>query len=74
MQTTTDVCRDILDKVDDCLAVPLQAVHEKEGKRFCIVKKGAVTENVEVTIGASNDTMVEIKSGLTEGAEVLLTK
>ncbi|HEX5138365.1 MAG TPA: efflux RND transporter periplasmic adaptor subunit [Planctomycetota bacterium] len=59
-------------EVDDCLAVPLQAVHEKEGKRFCVVKKGAVTENVEVTIGASNDTMVEIKSGLSEGAQVLL--
>jgi HlyD family secretion protein len=59
-------------EVGDCIAVPLQAVHEKEGKRYCFRQNGVSAERVEVTIGASSDTMVEIKSGLKDGEKVLL--
>ncbi|MCK6460323.1 MAG: efflux RND transporter periplasmic adaptor subunit [Planctomycetes bacterium] len=59
-------------EVNDCLAVPLQAVREKEGKRYCVRRNGSGTEEVEVTVGATNDTKIEIKSGLSEGDHVLL--
>lgn len=59
-------------EVPDCLTVPLQAVHEKEGKRYCLRVQDGKTERVDVTCGASNDTMIEIKSGLSEGDEVAL--
>lgn len=59
-------------EIADCLAVPLQAVQEKEGKRYCVRRNGATTEEVEVAVGATNDTMIEIRTGLKEGDHVLL--
>jgi multidrug efflux pump subunit AcrA (membrane-fusion protein) len=59
-------------EIADALAVPLQAVHDKEGKRFCFRLVAGKPERAEVTQGASNETMVEIKSGLSEGDQVLL--
>ncbi len=62
-----------VDELADVLSVPLQAVYDKEGKRFCYrVVKGR-WERAEVVLGASSDTMVEVKSGLSEGDELLLS-
>jgi HlyD family secretion protein len=62
-------------EVDECLAVPLQAVHDKDGKRYCFRQNGgSARERVEVTVGASNETMIEIKTGLSEADQVLLTE
>ena len=60
-------------EVLDALSVPLQAVHDKEGKRYCFRVAGGKREQVEVVLGANNDTMVEVKSGLKEGDRVLLS-
>jgi len=60
-------------EVLDTLSVPLQAVHDKEGKRYCFRVAAGKHEQVEVVLGANNDTMVEVKSGLKEGDRVLLS-
>ncbi len=60
-------------EVEDALSVPLQAVHDKEGKRYCFRVGKGKPERVEVTLGASNETMVEVKTGLNEGDQVLLS-
>jgi len=58
--------------LEDVLTVPIQAVHDKEGKRYCFRVTDGKPERVEVTLGASNETMVEVKTGLSEGDKVLL--
>ncbi len=59
-------------EVADVLAVPLQAVFSKEGKHYCFRSNGGKPERVEVEPGRSNESFVEIKSGLEEGHKVLL--
>jgi len=59
-------------EVPDVLAVPLQAVFAREGKYYCYVAKEGEPVRVEVEPGRSNESYVEVKSGLAEGDEVLL--
>ena len=59
-------------EVPDVVAVPLQAVFAKEGKHYCYRGNGGRPERVEVEPGKSNESFVEIKSGLDEGDRVLL--
>lgn len=56
----------------DVLQVPLQAVHASEGRFFCYVERNGAAERVEVQPGQSNETHVEIRSGLEAGWPVLL--
>jgi HlyD family secretion protein/macrolide-specific efflux system membrane fusion protein len=76
---TADV-RIHLDAKDGVLVVPLEAIVKEPGKTFVTrvvpAGKGAKgetrTEKIEVTLGLRNDREVEIASGVTEGARVLL--
>lgn len=58
----------------DIISVPLQALKKEKGKTYCHILRNGSNEKVEVTIGLMNNSFVEIKSGLTEGDEVLLTQ
>ena len=58
----------------DILYVPLQAVHAEAGKYFCFLSTAAGEKSVEVVVGRSNDSFLEIVSGLEEGQKVLLYK
>ena len=49
----------------DVIAVPIGAVQINGDRRYVIVVNGDNTEEVDVTTGLSDDTYVEIKSGLT---------
>ena len=63
----------LIGEVADVVAVPLQAVFAKEGKHYCFrSSNGGKPVRVEVEPGKSNDSFVEIKSGLEEGDAVLL--
>jgi HlyD family secretion protein len=59
-------------EVPDVLAIPLQAVFAKEGKHYCYRGNGGKPERVQVEPGRSNESFVEVKSGLDEGDKVLL--
>ena len=62
-------------ELEDVFHVPVQAIHTKRGEVFCYVAgSGGKHEKRPVTIGASNDSFVEIKSGLKEGEKVLIVK
>src|SRR5262249_14129918 len=57
------------------LTAPVQAViggAEMAGKRQVFVMNGRIPEKRDIEIGESNDKMVEIKSGLKEGEEIVL--
>jgi HlyD family secretion protein len=62
----------MIGEIENVLTIPLQAVHEKEGKRFCFRLRNGKQERIDVTLGASNDTKVEVKSGVEAGDEILL--
>jgi multidrug efflux pump subunit AcrA (membrane-fusion protein) len=59
-------------EVPDVLAVPLQAIFPSEGRHFVYRANGGKPERIEVEPGRSNETHVEVKTGLEEGDVVLL--
>jgi hypothetical protein len=62
-------------RVDDALTVPVQAIVRVPGKppRYkCFVKTDGGFEERAVKVGISNDKMIEVISGLSEGEEVIL--
>jgi HlyD family secretion protein len=61
------------DKVPDVLAVPVQAVVEREGQSYCYVLPPKAKDPLiqRVVLGASNDKVVVIKEGLDAGQRVI---
>ena len=55
-----------VDEHDDVLRVPVQAVLEAGGEKFCYVKSGRDVKRRVVQTGLNNNRFVEIKSGLEE--------
>jgi RND family efflux transporter MFP subunit len=60
-------------EVPDVLSVPIQSVIELGGKKYVyVVRPGVRAERREVTIGLSNEKMIELKDGLKESEDVAL--
>jgi RND family efflux transporter MFP subunit len=62
----------LVNRLDDVVYVPVQAVSPTNGKQVCYVARGFASERREVEIGQFNDEFIEVKSGLKEGERVLL--
>lgn len=62
----------ILDELHNALSVPVSAVYDHAGQTVCYVYQDANLEPRQVMLGQSNDSYIEIKSGLNEGDEVVL--
>jgi len=63
----------MVNRLEDVLQIPVQAVSVSDGKQVCYVAGGFKPERREVQIGEFNDDFIEIKSGLKEGESVLLS-
>ncbi len=63
----------LVEKYEDAVYVPLQAVLRVDDSQTVYVLKGKKTELREVKTGLDNNRMIHILSGLTAGEEVLLT-
>lgn len=64
-------CTIILEKAEDVIAVPIEAIQTKNSEKYVVVKReDGTTQNVTVETGLSNDAYVEIKSGLTGGETI----
>lgn len=61
-----------VDKLEDVIYVPLQAVVPSDGQQVCYVATGRRVEKRPVEVGQFNDEFIEIKAGLAEGELVLL--
>jgi RND family efflux transporter MFP subunit len=61
-----------VNQLADVLAVPIQAVAQREGKHVAYVAAGAGVERREISVGENNDKFVEVKEGLSEGEAVCL--
>ena len=62
----------LVNKLENCVYVPVQAISPDNGKQVCYVGNGLRSERREVQIGQFNDAFIEVKSGLKEGERVLL--
>lgn len=64
----------IIEKREDVLIVPLEAVREKNGNQFVrLLEKGEARE-VEVKVGLTGETKAEVLSGLQEGQLVIIAE
>jgi RND family efflux transporter MFP subunit len=61
----------VLERKDDVLWLPPQAVRTFEGRKFVVVQEGEGQVRVDVTIGIESEDRVEIEEGLTEGQIVI---
>lgn len=62
----------VVDRLDDVVQIPVQAVVPEAGLQVCYVDNGFKTEKRVVTTGQFNDEFIEIVAGLKEGEKVLL--
>lgn len=65
-------CRIIIDKIDDVLFIPLDALNRDEETSFVYKKSGESFTKVQVETGQQNIDYIVILSGLKEGDEVAL--
>lgn len=64
-----------LGKADDAVSVPIAAVFaDDDGEKYVYVRQGNRNERRSVTLGVTNFSFAEIKSGLKPGEEILLVE
>ncbi|NOZ27344.1 MAG: HlyD family efflux transporter periplasmic adaptor subunit [Chloroflexi bacterium] len=61
----------VLERKEDVLWLPPQAVRTFEGRRFVVVKEGDAQRRVDVKVGIQGEDRWEIEEGLTEGQVVI---
>lgn len=61
----------LAEKLTDVLAVPVQSVVERGGHNFVYVRNGTEYASKPVTLGASNEKYVVVKSGVQAGDEIV---
>jgi RND family efflux transporter MFP subunit len=62
----------VVDKADNVLIIPSQAIVEREGKPFAYVIKDSKAKLVPIKTGRSNWTYTEILSGIAQGDEIIV--
>jgi RND family efflux transporter MFP subunit len=61
----------VIERKDDVLWLPPQAIRNFEGRSFVVVQDGEIQQRVDVIIGIEGDGRTEIKEGLLEGQIVV---
>ena len=68
-------CEISLEKAEECIAVPTEAVQTKDNEKYVVVvDENGNTENVTIETGISNDSYVQVLSGLTGGETIQMTE
>lgn len=62
----------LLGRVEEVIAVPIQAVFVERGKSYVWTPSGSQWIKTSITTGRNSETMIEVKSGLNAGETVLL--
>ncbi len=65
--------RIFVEQLESAIQIPVLGIYEVKGHHFVLVKKGDGWETREIKIGATNETHVTVKEGLSEGDEVVLS-
>ena len=61
-----------LEKAENVIGIPVDAVHVTNNENYVTVQSGDETSEVAVETGISNDSYIEIKSGLSAGDVVVV--
>ncbi len=61
-----------IDRVEDAVTVPVQAIQQKEKETFVYLERNGRIERQDIEVGKTNDKFVEIKSGVNENDRVVL--
>ena len=61
----------ILERKDDVLWLPPQAIRTFEGRKFVVIQEGDGQRRVDVKVGIKSEDRVEIEEGLTDGLIVV---
>jgi hypothetical protein len=61
----------LMSDLHDVCTVPVTAVVEQRGRYFAWIKQAAGPERREVTLGVTDDKVIEIKNGLAAGERVI---
>ena len=61
-----------LDRSRDVLAVPTEAIASEDGRDICYVAGAEGLERRRITVGRSNNNLLEVTQGLVEGEEVVI--
>lgn len=62
----------LVESVQDALCVPLATLYAQGPESYVFVRNGEAVEPKKVTVGRSNETQVQVASGLKGGEQVLL--
>lgn len=62
----------MVNKLNDVVYVPVQAINPIDGKQYCQVVRGGAAERHEVEVGEFNDEFIEVRKGLSPGDVVAL--
>jgi multidrug efflux pump subunit AcrA (membrane-fusion protein) len=62
----------MVNKLEDVVYIPLQAVSPDSGKQVCYVAGGFKPERREIEVGEFTDEFIQVKNGVKEGERVLL--
>lgn len=62
----------MVDHRDNALQIPVQSVVSIGGRPFVFIVEGETVHRAELKVGQSNDKMIEVLSGLTEGTLVVM--
>ncbi len=68
----TAVVEIYIDRVENALSVPVQAVVQRNNHSWCYVRTGGSIERRKVQLGLTNHKFVEVREGLNEGDRVVL--
>jgi multidrug efflux pump subunit AcrA (membrane-fusion protein) len=61
----------VLERKDNVLWLPPQAIRTFEGRKFVVVQEGDAQLRVDVKVGIESEDRVEIEEGLTDGQIVV---
>jgi HlyD family secretion protein len=61
-----------IDRLEDVLAVPVQCIYARGQRSFVFVQRGRDAAPVEVKLGRSGGTMIQVAEGLASGDRVLM--
>ncbi len=62
----------LVESVEHALAVPVQSIYAKSGRRFVFLDNDGHVESMPIELGATSTEWAQITKGLTEGDRVLL--
>ncbi|MDR1460530.1 MAG: efflux RND transporter periplasmic adaptor subunit [Campylobacteraceae bacterium] len=63
-----------IENLDNVLVVPTTAIYEKNGRKYVKTIANKKVHVKEITTGLSDDLTIEVKSGLHEGEEIVVTQ